>query len=38
MDGFEKAVHLFDSMFDFAPEPEKAKIRGTNSQRLFGFS
>jgi predicted TIM-barrel fold metal-dependent hydrolase len=38
MDGFDKAVHLFDSMFDFAPESEKAKIRGTNAQRLFGFS
>jgi L-fuconolactonase len=35
---FDKAVQLFDSMFEFAPEPQRAKIRGLTSQNLFGFS
>ena len=35
---FDQAVQLFDSMFDFAPEPERAKIRGLTSQKLFAFS
>lgn len=35
---FNRAVQLFDSMFDFAPEPERAKIRGLTSQKLFAFS
>jgi predicted TIM-barrel fold metal-dependent hydrolase len=35
---FDRAVQLFDSMFDFAPEPERAKIRGLTSQKLFAFS
>ncbi len=35
---FDQAVQLFDSMFDFAPEAERAKIRGLTSQKLFAFS
>jgi predicted TIM-barrel fold metal-dependent hydrolase len=35
---FDRAVQLFDSMFDFAPEAERAKIRGLTSKKLFGFS
>jgi predicted TIM-barrel fold metal-dependent hydrolase len=38
MDGFEKAVRLFDIMFDFAPEPERAKIRGLTAKKLFRFT
>jgi predicted TIM-barrel fold metal-dependent hydrolase len=37
MAAFDKAVEQFDLYFDFAPEAEKAKIRGTNAQKLFGF-
>lgn len=37
MEEFDRAVQLFDSMFDFAPDPERAKIRGLTSQRLFAF-
>ena len=35
---FEWAVQLFDLMFDFAPEPERKKIRGLTAQKLFAFS
>jgi L-fuconolactonase len=35
---FEKAVELFESMFDFASEPDRAKIRGLTAKKLFGFS
>jgi predicted TIM-barrel fold metal-dependent hydrolase len=35
---FDRAVQLFDLMFDFAPETERAKIRGLTSQKLFAFS
>jgi predicted TIM-barrel fold metal-dependent hydrolase len=35
---FDKAVQLFDSMFEFAPEAQRAKIRGLTSQKLFGFA
>lgn len=34
---FQQAVQLFDLMFDFAPEPERARIRGLTAQRLFAF-
>jgi predicted TIM-barrel fold metal-dependent hydrolase len=34
----DRAKQLFDVMFDFAPEPERAKIRGLTSQKLFAFS
>jgi predicted TIM-barrel fold metal-dependent hydrolase len=37
MPGFERAVQLFDTMFDFASEPERAKIRGLTAKRLFAF-
>jgi predicted TIM-barrel fold metal-dependent hydrolase len=35
---FQRAVQLFDLMFDFAPEPERRKIRGLTAQKLFAFS
>jgi predicted TIM-barrel fold metal-dependent hydrolase len=34
---FYKEAALFDQMFAFASEPDKAKIRGLNAQKLFGF-
>jgi predicted TIM-barrel fold metal-dependent hydrolase len=34
---FRQAVQLFDGMFDFASESDRAKIRGLNAQRLFRF-
>ena len=38
MTEFERAVQLFDLMFDFAAEPERKKIRGLTAQNLFAFS
>jgi predicted TIM-barrel fold metal-dependent hydrolase len=38
MPNFEKAVDLFDTMFDFATESDRAKIRGLTAKKLFGFS
>jgi predicted TIM-barrel fold metal-dependent hydrolase len=35
---FQRAVQLFDLMFDFVPEPQRMKIRGLTAQRLFAFS
>jgi predicted TIM-barrel fold metal-dependent hydrolase len=35
---FNRAENLFDAMFDFAPESERAKIRGLTAQKLFAFS
>ena len=35
MTEFAREVKLFDLMFDFAPEAERAKIRGLTAQRLF---
>ena len=35
---FQRAVQLFDLMFDFAPEPARKKIRGLTAQKLFAFS
>jgi predicted TIM-barrel fold metal-dependent hydrolase len=37
MKQFEESVELLDLMFDYATEAERAKIRGGNAQRLFGF-
>ncbi|HZT29978.1 MAG TPA: amidohydrolase family protein [Bryobacteraceae bacterium] len=37
MEEFEKQVHLFEIMWDFAAESDKAKIRGRNATRLYGF-
>ena len=37
MADFEKASDLLDQMFDFAPESDRAKIRGVNAMRLFSF-
>src|SRR6202012_1907035 len=35
---FAREVKLFDLMFDFAPEGQRAKIRGLTAQKLFKFS
>lgn len=37
MGEFEKQAALLDRMLDFASEPDRAKIRGLNAVRLFGF-
>jgi predicted TIM-barrel fold metal-dependent hydrolase len=34
---FNQAVALFDAMFDFASESDRAKIRGLNAMKLFRF-
>jgi predicted TIM-barrel fold metal-dependent hydrolase len=35
MDQFDKQIRLFDLMFDFASEADRAKIRGINAIKLF---
>ncbi len=37
MAALEKAAGLFNVAFEFAPERDKARIRGANARRLFGF-
>ncbi|MBZ5619214.1 MAG: amidohydrolase [Acidobacteriia bacterium] len=37
LEDFDKQTRLFDLMFDFADEPARAKIRGLNAMKLFGF-
>src|SRR5579864_1539519 len=37
MPAFEKAIALIDSVFDFAPESDRAKIRGLTAMRVFRF-
>lgn len=37
MEDFRRAVALFEQMFDFASDAERAKIRGLNAARLFGW-
>jgi hypothetical protein len=37
MAAFEKETALFNQMFDYAPESDRAKIRGLNAMKLFGF-
>jgi predicted TIM-barrel fold metal-dependent hydrolase len=37
MAAFEKEATLFNQMFDYAPESDRAKIRGLNAIKLFGF-
>ena len=37
MQGFERAVQLFDTMFNFAPEADRVKVRGLTAKRLFAF-
>jgi predicted TIM-barrel fold metal-dependent hydrolase len=34
---FERQTRLFDLMFDFAPETDRAKIRGLNATKLYGW-
>lgn len=34
---FGRCVQLFDTMFDFVPESDKARMRGLNAKKLFGF-
>ena len=38
MEEFDRAVQLFDAMLEFAPEKDRARIRGLNSQELFRFA
>jgi hypothetical protein len=35
MPDFERASALLDLMFDYAPESDRAKIRGGNAMALF---
>jgi predicted TIM-barrel fold metal-dependent hydrolase len=37
MANFEKAIEIFNTMFDFASEADRAKIRGLTAHNLFGF-
>jgi predicted TIM-barrel fold metal-dependent hydrolase len=37
MEEFEQQARLFEIMFDFARPADRAKIRGGNAARLFGF-
>ncbi len=37
MEQFETNAAIFDEEFHFAPESERAKIRGLNAMKLFGF-
>jgi predicted TIM-barrel fold metal-dependent hydrolase len=37
MKAFEQNVQTFESMFDFASESDRKKIRGLNAAKLFGF-
>ncbi len=38
IDNFEKNARLLDIMFDYAPEHERARIRGLNAKKLFAFT
>jgi L-fuconolactonase len=38
MAAFEQNVQTFESLFDFAGEDERKKIRGTNAAQLFRFA
>ncbi len=35
---FGRCIQIFDTMFDFVPESDKAKMRGLNAKKLFAFS
>lgn len=35
---FGRCIQLFDIMFDFVPESDKAKMRGINAKKLFAFA
>ena len=35
---FGRCIQLFDTMFDFVPESDKAKMRGLNAKKLFAFA
>ncbi len=37
MADFDSQVLIFETLLDFVPAPEKAKIRGLNAARLYGF-
>ncbi|MCC6862838.1 MAG: amidohydrolase family protein [Bryobacterales bacterium] len=36
-EAFEQQVRIFDTLLDFASEADKAKIRGINAAKLYGF-
>jgi len=38
MPAFEKATALIDEAFDFASEKDRAKLRGLNAMKVFGFA
>ncbi|HEY9250256.1 MAG TPA: amidohydrolase family protein, partial [Rariglobus sp.] len=38
MEEFDKQLQLFDSMFDYAKESDRAKIRGGNAMKLYRFT
>jgi predicted TIM-barrel fold metal-dependent hydrolase len=38
VDEFDKAEQLFEAMFGFLPEADRAKIRGLTAMRLFGLA
>ena len=35
---FGRSIQLFDTMFDFVPESDKARMRGLNAKKLFAFT
>jgi hypothetical protein len=37
MAGFREAQQTFESMFDFASDQDRAKIRGLTAAKLFGW-
>ena len=37
MEDFDKQARLLDSLFEFASEGDRAKIRGANAMKLFRF-
>jgi len=38
LEEYQRAQTLLASMFDFAPEADRAKVRGINAARLYGFA
>jgi hypothetical protein len=38
VEGFDNSMALFNHMFDFLAESDRARIRGGNIMKLFGWS